>query len=56
MSTSPIERRVVTLEQALVELAQAQAADRGGGGLVCLSHGEEGWRLAWALTAELVRD
>jgi len=26
------------------------------GGLVCLSHGEGGWRLAWALTPDLVRD
>lgn len=26
------------------------------GGLVCLSHGEDGWRLAWALIPELVRD
>jgi phosphohistidine phosphatase len=25
-------------------------------GLVCLAHGEDGWRLAWALTPELVRD
>jgi phosphohistidine phosphatase len=25
------------------------------GGLVCLSRGEDGWRLAWALTPELVR-
>jgi phosphohistidine phosphatase len=26
------------------------------GGLVCLARGEDGWRLAWALTPELVRD
>ncbi len=26
------------------------------GGLICLSHGEDGWRLAWALPPDLVRD
>ncbi len=26
------------------------------GGLACLSHGDDGWRLAWALTPELVGD